>query len=694
MSFRPAVLGSLLGALFFSPVARAQEAAPAPAPVPAPPAEPEAEAGEPDAPEPGEEPAPQPAEPGEPAPSVGLPPPAEPGALPGFAPPGPGATSLQGVETKRPEPAPEAEEADAQALDWWTNARAILEIHGYFRFRAELFHHFSLGRIDPPREAFWPRPADDRYTDTLGQSSQVRALCTLEETDRGSSDDPTDPSSCKAGTQRMANVRLRLNPEIHISDNLRVITQIDLLDNLVLGSTPGGYRNRPSGSAAGGYDVAPRSGYEAIGFYDETTSPPRSGINSLQDSISVKRAWGEYATPVGQLRFGRMPNHWGLGMVNHSGDGYDDDAQSTIDRLQFIGDVKPLELYIAGAWDFPNEGATSDQLSIARAQPYDVAQHDDVDQYVISVARKKSPELQRLGLSRGDLVLNGGLELTYRKQLLAADAAAGCQSPSAALGCVPGDLQFVRRDAHYWRPDLWLQLLYRKFRFESELATVRGEIQNLTLTSNPNIDGDEGYNLRQWGLVTEIEQLLAEDRLHLGFGFGWASGDADVDGLLPIGGDTQGQLGNDRDLETFRFNSNYRVDLILWRNIFQRVQGAYYFRPNLRYDFAREPTGQRIGGSIMAIWSRASQFIQAPGHERDLGIELDAAVDFQSKDGALNDDPNEMGGFYARLEYGILFPMAGLGYPDRRALELEEARRGSSDTHSAQILRLYLGALF
>ena len=156
----------------------------------------------------------------------------------------------------------------------------------------------------------------------------------------------------------------------------------------------------------------------------------------------------------------------------------------------------------------------------------------------------------------------------------------------------------------------------------------------------------------------------------------------------------QGQIG-DRSIETFRFNPGYRVDLILYRNILTRVQGTYYFRPSLTYDFVREPTGQRLGGSVAAIWSRASEFIQAPGHERDLGVEFNAAVHFQSKDGAANDDPNQMGGFFARLEYGVLFPMAGLGYPDAEATRIAGARNGRRpDVSSAQILRLYLGVLF
>src|SRR5258708_607265 len=30
--------------------------------------------------------------------------------------------------------------------DWWGRARPIIELHGYFRTRAELFHNFFLGR--------------------------------------------------------------------------------------------------------------------------------------------------------------------------------------------------------------------------------------------------------------------------------------------------------------------------------------------------------------------------------------------------------------------------------------------------------------------------------------------------------------------------------------------------------------------
>src|SRR5690606_13190376 len=116
-------------------------------------------------------------------------------------------------------------------------------------------------------------------------------------------------------------------PAIIISDNLRVRSQIDLLSNLVMGSTAQGNINFPAASG-GGYYVSQRSGYVPISGMSSSQDSPVSGVNSLQDAVSVRRAWAEYDTPVGQLKFGRMPDHWGLGMLYNAGDDVDGDYQS------------------------------------------------------------------------------------------------------------------------------------------------------------------------------------------------------------------------------------------------------------------------------------------------------------------------------------------------------------------------------
>jgi uncharacterized protein (TIGR04551 family) len=130
------------------------------------------------------------------------------------------------------------------------------------------------------------------------------------------------------------------------------------------------------------------------------------------------------------------------------------------------------------------------------------------------------------------------------------------------------------------------------------------------------------------------------------------------------------------------------MDLILHRHLLSRVQGTYYFRPSVEYDFMRDGDGQRFGGGAAAVWSRASEFIQTPGHHRDLGVELDGTLYFQSKDGALNDQPGVQGGLYTMLQYGVMFPLGGLKYQDSDPA----ARNFSAST--PQVLRWYLGVLF
>ena len=46
-------------------------------------------------------------------------------------------------------------------------------------------------------------------------------------------------------------------------------------------------------------------------------------------------------------------------------------------RIMFVTGIQSLDLFFAGAWDFPNEGATSEDVRNPQGQPYDTAQLDD-----------------------------------------------------------------------------------------------------------------------------------------------------------------------------------------------------------------------------------------------------------------------------------------------------------------------------
>jgi uncharacterized protein (TIGR04551 family) len=575
-----------------------------------------------------------------------------------------------------------AKPTDVYSEDWWAHTRPILEIHGYFRTRAELFHNFTLGRhdlpTDPTNPGLWAQPLDNSYTDPTGQTHTVQ-LC------GGLNAQGVPSQSCGQKSQASANMRFRMEPELHISDNLRIVSQIDALDNLVLGSTPNAYAMTPN--KAGGYTNAGGNNQAPLGFYSTTQGPPTAGVNGYQNSINVKRAWAEYMTPVGQLRFGRMPDHWGLGMVHNAGDGIDSDWQSTTDRIMFVSGLRSMDLYFGGSWDFVSTGPTSaTPYSVYGGQPFDTSQYSNVAQYSVFVARRANPDLQRLQLARGDFVVNGGIYGQYRSQWL--DVA----SPNIPQTVDPNATNVTNngqeaRQAWVVTPDAWVQVLWQKLRIEAEFAGAIGQIGGSPQSTNLA----NAVGIREFGLATQTEYRAIEDKLHLQMGFGWASGDPWAS-TLSNGNSTGARTelnGGQGPISTFAFHPDYRVDLILFRNILTQVEGAYYFRPSVDYDFLRHTDGQKLGGGAALIWSRASEFMQAPGHKRDLGVELDLQIYYQAKDGSLNDNPDKLGGFYAALQYGVLFPLAGLGYPSN-----QPNTNVSLDTSAAQTVRLFLGVAY
>jgi uncharacterized protein (TIGR04551 family) len=561
--------------------------------------------------------------------------------------------------------------------DWWGRTRPVLELHGYFRTRAELLHNFTLGRHENPSGGLFPQPIDNSYTDSGGQAHLV-SLC---------GDNGVTP--CKDQTQSGANMRFRINPELHISDNLRIMAQVDAFDNMVLGSTPDSYALQPSGNgyapATGIYQPSGYNTFAPVGLFTTTEGPPTAGINSLSNSVNFQRAWAEYMTPVGQLRFGRMPSQWGLGILSNAGDNIDSDYQTNVDRIMFVTGIKSLDLYFAGMWDFVNSGPTSSTAyDVYGGQPVNTCNLCNVNEWGLVVAHRTNAELQKLKLSRGDIVMNGGLFTILRSQYL------DVQDPNNPLTInqdpTKGTIPTIRRNAWALIPDLWLQILYKKFRLEAEGVAILGEIGAIPGGAYSQF---KQTDVRMWGMAAQTEYRALEDKLHLQFDFGYASGDQWTSNSLGSPGLNAELNGN--AITTFSFHPAYTVDLIFFRKILSRIEGAYYFRPEVDYDFIRNTNGQKFGGGAALIWSRASEFYQAPGHQPDLGVELDLQLYYQAKDGSLNDDPSKIGGFYTMLQYGVFFPLGGLGYlPSQQATPID----GGWDLSAAQTVRWFVGVVY
>jgi uncharacterized protein (TIGR04551 family) len=514
---------------------------------------------------------------------------------------------------------------------------------------------------DPPFD-FW-KPID--------RNAAIRGGCTEPVT----TGDPDDLDAARCGNSdrfRYADMRLRLRPTLSLSDEVRVHTMIDVFDNVVLGSTPEGQvLSPPGGSEGGGFVRTARAPGVPIDSFAATQEPPEALRNSLRDSIVVRRAWAEITNRgLGQLRFGRMGSDWGLGILANDGDGLDADFQSDVDRV--MGITKLAGLHIVGAWDWAGEGILRTVPNRTHWLSPDATNRDDINQLVLAVARRTSEEKQQARLQRGDWVLNGGVYFVWRKQDF---SSAGIEDPFATLD---GN-QLVRRGARAFIPDLWAQFKWGNLRLETEMVLIAGEIQN---TRNDSFL-QEDLNIRQFGWAFEGEYQLLEEKLGIHLHTGYATGDADVNGIS-----NRSQLlvqNNDDTISTFRFHPNYRIDLILWRNVMGRVAGAYYMKPGVNYDFIKNAFGQRLGARADVIYSRAAQEVQTPGADPNLGVELNLTAYYQSEDG-----PGMTDGFHARFQYGVLFPLDGLGYPTFRG----NKPRGAIGTTNAQTVRLLMGVRY
>lgn len=557
----------------------------------------------------------------------------------------------------------------------WSTPATIFELHGYMRMRGEFMDQFSLGRgretsttADEPFEQFIT------YEDRSIASGTPAGGC------NGARGD-TVPG-CNQRALAFANMRLRLEPAIHLSDDVRVRMQIDVFDNLVMGSTPDGYGTSLPGTAFEG-----NSAYVPLLSTAASMAPSISGRNSITDSIVARRAWAEVRNRgLGEIRFGRMGNHWGLGILANDGRGIDQDYQTDVDRIMLL--TRLFGFYFFGAWDFASEGmiqfrpeADYQGLSLDRSR------NDDVDQFTFGVARRSTPEETTAALARGEAVLNAGLYFVYRTQNLTSSGSYAMGSDhgsgrSYTLGNPDTDAPtFVRRGFELYVPDVWVQFLYENLRLEVEAVMQIGTIDNLAATS---FNGSTRRNVLTFGVAFEGEYHLLNNQLGIYFNAGFASGDADSEGLtLATAYEQVGTSAGpvDSTISTMGFHPGYRVDLIFWRTIMRQIAGAYYFAPGVSYDFIHSAFGQVLGARANVIWSRASEPVQTWGNNADLGVEINAAAYYRSEDG-----PDLLDGFYAQLQYGIFFPLGGLGFITPGAT--------TGGGQNAQTLRLVLGVTY
>jgi len=498
----------------------------------------------------------------------------------------------------------------------------LLELDGYFRMRTDWFKNFNLGFSDPDG--------------THGGTPFPQALgC-------ASTSHPCNDSLASA------NMRLRLEPTINLDEGTSVHVQADLLDNVVLGSNPSAptlgsaYTDPTTGNA-------PPSG----AFNNGTQGSVKQGVNSDRPSIDVKRAWAEVAVPLGVAKFGRMPNHWGMGILYNGGGadpingGYDYDADygDSVDRASFSLLIPGTNLRAMVASDWALTRLASNQTSANKGHeghPFDLDDSDDANGWVGVISRMDSPQEFKDTVDRGDLALNYGVYFEYKTQSWDSTV------KDFTLGNTPTAESYVPRDLKTYSPDVWAKVGYGPFTVEAEFVAQLGSVGIVTKTDGTT----KSYDIRKYGGAGRVTWRGLEGKLRLGFESGFASGDqwensppgaTNIAFANPLGDPNN---PNATKLTQFVFNRDYKVDMILWRHLVGAVTNAGYLKPSLQYDITKS-----ISFKVANITSFALKKVATPGHETMYGTEFDSDLGYAS------------GGLFVGVSYGVLFPLAAMNHP-------------------------------
>ncbi len=512
-------------------------------------------------------------------------------------------------------------EIDTEVLEKVTIRKSYpyIEHHGMFRFRADSFINLDLNTtgtspILPPPESF---PVDEQNA--------------------ASAPDP------QADAYVGANIRFRYAPTIHLYEDLQIKIELDVPDNLVLGSLPDGGRTSDRDPLRPDVPKLAFSGGQI---------PPDEGVK-------IKQAYGQVRTFFGVLRLGRMSSHWGLGILANGGQCMDCDFGDAADRAMFITRLPVFEsqgLYVAASYDFPNEGIVDFDNNQFLGQNRDLSQIDDVNQYALAIFKAPVQEEEKAAQAsklrdRGEPVLNGGAYLVYRSQEASFENFVIDQSyPNI------GDLPVLEaRGAEAIIPDLWVQFLwepqYRKrLRLELEAVAILGGIDfvaepgegSTECFSDPNAAACQAKqrDVKQLGLAFEGE-FRFNDFATVGLNSGFATGRNKFGFQI-----NDGKVDPEGTPSNFKFDRDYHVDMILFREIIGSVTNATYFNPWVQFDFWTR-NQDTFGFRFDTIYSQAHKAAATPSGERSLGLEFDGQLFYHEEEK-----------FRADLSYGLLIPLA------------------------------------
>ena len=125
--------------------------------------------------------------------------------------------------------------------------------------------------------------------------------------------------------------------------------------------------------------------------------------------------------------------------------------------------------------DFTSEGPYFTRINETTGQPFDLDQLDDVNSWIIAIARRDKPEDIKRALENDEWVLNYGVYFVFRNQAYDAIVYENRGDPGD-LPSKEGVENYAIRSAEAYIPDVWVRFMWQKLRVEMELVMIAGKI--------------------------------------------------------------------------------------------------------------------------------------------------------------------------------------------------------------------------
>ncbi len=211
--------------------------------------------------------------------------------------------------------------------------------HGYYRLRSEFSNNLDL------------QSSSDIQQGNLGDNDRF-------------------------GTLFYGQHRFRIDPSLKISDNISFHGQLDILDNVVFGSSD--TRNLSVYNPITGTIQLPGGN----GAFGVTGGAGGDVVTGGGGNVNMRRLYVDLLTPMGKFRLGRQPSHWGLGIFQNDGNEWDSTFGDTFDRFLYIGKVDfkgGSNLAFATLVDFAFQNTGNPAIDLLERKPGETiigAKHD------------------------------------------------------------------------------------------------------------------------------------------------------------------------------------------------------------------------------------------------------------------------------------------------------------------------------